>query len=309
MPWGVNVGDFLQREFTRFSQFLSDIDPDHIDSYKNEFFSRIQKIAKIIEEDPDQESAGKQFYEICGLIDESPLHQRTRHKPMGYAGDFLLIDWIYTQKIGGSRIGRFFDQLFHSYEAAAAVRNRKDFFIRKCNELANTRKKRVDVLDIGCGSCRDVIEAHSVCDNGTQFYYHCVDHEEEAINYASELLAGSGISERVKLDCTNAFKISTDKEYDLIWSAGFFDYLNNRTASLLIRKMWRNLKPGGQFIFGNFSPKNPTRAGMELIGHWYLIHRSAHELIALCEETGIQYASIHIESEPLGVNLFCVLTK
>jgi len=303
------VGDLLQREFVQFSKFLADIDSDHIESYKADFFSRIDKISTLIEQQPDQESAKNQFYEICGLIEESPLHQRTRRKPLGYAGDFLLIDWIYTQETRGSRLGRFFDELFHSYEAAVAVRNRKDFFIRKCNELAQSKQARVDVLDIGCGSCRDVIEAHSVCDNGTQFYYHCVDHEQEAIDYAAVLLKGSGVSDRVRLDCTNAFKVRTDKQYDLIWSAGLFDYLNNRTAPLLIKKLWRLLKPGGQFIFGNFSPKNPTRTGMELIGQWYLIHRSAHELVALCEEAGVEYASVQVENEPLGVNLFCVLTK
>lgn len=299
----------LQKEFVHFSRFLAEIDPDRIESYKTEFFSRIQKIAGMIEKEPDPESAKKQFYEICSLIEESPLHKRTRRKPLGYPGDFLLIDWIYTREVRGSRIGRFFDALFHSYEAAVAVRNRKDFFIRKCNELAESKNERVDVLDVGCGSCRDVIEAHSMCDNGTQFFYHCVDHEKEAIRYASRLLEESGISERIKLDCTSAFKIRTDNTYDLIWSAGLFDYLNDRTASLLIKKLWRNLKPGGRFIFGNFSPKNPTRTGMELIGHWVLIHRSAHELVRICEQAGIQYASIHVESEPLGVNLFCELAK
>ena len=301
--------DLLQRELNEFSTFLSEINSENIDDYKSEFFSRIDKISTLIEAQPDPEAARKQFYEMCSLVEESPLHRRTRRKPLGYAGDFLLIDWIYTQKTRGSSIGKFFDEMFHTYEAAIAVRNRKEFFIRKCNALADSKKDRVDVLDIGCGSCRDVIEAHAVCDNGTRFYYHCVDHEQEAIDYAEVLLKESGISTRVKLDCTNAFRVQTNKTYDLIWSAGIFDYLDDRTAKLLIRKLWRLLKPGGQLIFGNFSPKNPTRTGMELIGQWYLIHRSAHELISLCEDTGVKYSSIHIESEPLGVNLFCVLSK
>jgi len=301
--------DMLQREFYQFTKFISDIQPDEIGSYKEEFFSRIDKIASLIEKQPDPESAKEDFFNLCHAIDESPLHQRTRKKPLGYAGDFLLIDWIYTQKISGNGAGRFYDEMFHRYEASIAVRNRKDFFISKCREFAESNRNKVDVLDIGCGSCRDIIEAHNICDNGTRFYYHCVDHEKEAIHYARNLLKGTGVEERVFLDCRNAFHFRSDKMYDLIWSAGIFDYLDNRSAAVLIKRLWRNLKSDGQMIFGNFSPKNPTRKGMELIGKWYLIHRSAHDLIMLCENASIPYRSIRVESEPLGVNYFCILEK
>ncbi|MFC1568741.1 SAM-dependent methyltransferase [bacterium] len=299
----------LQREFNQFTKFISNIDPNHIETYKEEFFSRIGKISSLIEKQPDPDSAKDKFFKICKLIEESPLHQRTREKPLGYAGDFLLIDWIYTQKTKGTGIGRFYDEMFHRYEASVAVRNRKDFFIAKCREFAESYRNKVEVLDIGCGSCRDVIEAHPICDNGTRFYYHCVDHEEQAIDYAKNLLEGTDVDKRVHLDCCNAFHFRSEKQYDLIWSAGIFDYLENRSAIILLKRLWRNLKSDGQLVFGNFSPKNPTRTGMELIGKWYLIHRSAHELIMLCEKASIPYSSICVESEPMGVNFFCTMTK
>jgi extracellular factor (EF) 3-hydroxypalmitic acid methyl ester biosynthesis protein len=303
------VQNLLQEEFLQFSKFLSEIDSDHIESYKDDFFERIEKISKLINKQPNPENARDEFFNICCNIEKSPLHKRTRKKPLGYAGDFLLIDWIYTKKVKGSGIGELFDEMFHLYEAAIAVRNRKEFFINKCKELADSNVDQINILDIGCGSCRDIVDAHTMCDNGTRFYYHCVDHEKEAINYAKKLLKNARISDRVQLDCCNAFQLRTKKQYDLIWSAGLFDYLSNRTAKLLIRKLWKNLKPGGQLIFGNFSPTNPTRTGMELIGKWYLIHRSSHELLKLCDETGITYRTLRVESEPMGVNLFCTLTK
>jgi extracellular factor (EF) 3-hydroxypalmitic acid methyl ester biosynthesis protein len=303
------VQNLLQEEFLQFSKFLSSIDSDHIESYKDDFFDRIEKISKLINEQPNPENARDEFFNVCCNIEKSPLHKRTRKKPLGYPGDFLLIDWIYTREVKGRGIGELFDEMFHLYEAAIAVRNRKEFFINKCKELADSNVNQIDILDIGCGSCRDIVDAHTVCDNGTRFYYHCVDHEKEAINYAKKLLKNARISDRVQLDCCNAFQLRTKKQYDLIWSAGLFDYLSNRTAKLLIRKLWKNLKPGGQLIFGNFSPTNPTRMGMELIGKWYLIHRSSHELLKLCDETGIVYRTLHVESEPMGVNLFCILTK
>ena len=303
------MSNLLQEAFLQFSEFLSDIDSDHIDSYKNDFFNRIEKISELINEQPDPESARDEFFRVCRNIERSPLHRRTRKKPLGYPGDYLLIDWIYTREVKGKGSGKLFDRMFHLYEAAIAVRNRKDYFINKCRELADSNVNQIDILDIGCGSCRDIVDAHTVCDNGTRFYYHCVDHEKEAIKYAGKLLKNAKISDRVRLDCSNAFQLRTKKQYDLIWSAGLFDYLSNRSAKLLIRKLWKNLKPGGQLIFGNFSPTNPTKTGMELIGKWYLIHRSSHELLKLCEEAGIAYQTLRVESEPMGVNLFCTLTK
>jgi hypothetical protein len=69
------------------------------------------------------------------------------------------------------------------------------------------------------------------------------------------------------------------------------------------------LQKGGWFVFGNFSLQNPTRHGMELVGKWYLLHRSAEELIALCNAAGVPYESVEVDHESLGINLFCKIRK
>ncbi len=278
-------------------------------SYKKEFFQQIDRIAHLMEESPRKEELQEEFFAICSDIDSSLLHGRTRKKPLGYAGDFELIDWIYTRKTAPSGRGKLFDQLFHTYEAAVSVRNRKDYFIRKCQELSHQHRGRFEVLDLGCGSCRDVLETYVSSNNGHNLYFHCVDSEPQALKYARTLLSKHDLLKRVHLDTTNVFRLNTTKKYDLIWSAGLFDYLEKRIAVLLLRKIWRNLKDDGQIIFGNFSPKNPTRRGMELVGKWYLIHRTAEELIEICEETGLPYSEIEIENEANGINLFCIIKK
>lgn len=303
------MGNNIQETCVEFSKFLKSIPEYDLPEYKSEFFKQIEDIASQISQSDDPERDAATFFECCDPIQSSLLHSRTREKPLGYAGDFLLLDWIYTQKTADSGIGKLFDQMFHSYEAATAVRNRKAYFIRKCKELHERKLKRVDILDIGCGSCRDIIEAHTICNNGTQYYFHAVDHEPKAIAYAESLLEGTDVKDFVSLENANAFQFRTDKKYDLIWSAGLFDYLENRIAALLIKKVWRYLKDDGQMIFGNFSPDNPTKTGMELVGHWKLIHRSAHELIDIVNQAKVDYSSLEIEAEDLGINLFCVIRK
>jgi extracellular factor (EF) 3-hydroxypalmitic acid methyl ester biosynthesis protein len=303
------VEERIQRAFEQFSRTLSKIGHSDLISIKSDIFEQIDQIAELIEQSPQPEMAREAFFRMCGIFDQSVMHQRTRWKPMGYAGDFLVIDWIYTQKTAESGLGQKIDQLFHSYEAAQAVRNRKAYFIKLCAKLSKMRQSRIEVLDLGCGSCRDVLEAHSICNNGVQYYFHCVDQEPKAIEYARSLIAGTGAEPYVQLDCKNVFRFETAKQYDLIWSAGLFDYISSRAASLLIRKSWRHLKEGGLFVFGNFSPLNPTRKGMELVSKWHLLHRTADELIGICEESGVPYASLEVESETLGINLFCKIRK
>ena len=299
----------IQRKFKAFADFLSDVRSHNLSEFKIKFFEQVDSIAKDIEKAPNKEALKNQFYDICARLDNSVMHNRCREKPLGYPGDFEIIDWIYTQKTAPSGKGQLFDLMFHTYEAAQAVRNRKNYFINKCIELSKSRKGRFDVLDIGCGPCRDVIETSETSGNGRSLYFHCVDHEPKSIEYAKKLITNSKVQENIKLDCTNVFRLNTDRKYDLIWSAGLFDYLEDRIAVLLLKKIWRYLKENGQIIFGNCSPSNPTRNGMELVVKWYLIHRSASDLIDICKRANIPFSEIEVESEPLGVNLFCIIKK
>jgi 2-polyprenyl-3-methyl-5-hydroxy-6-metoxy-1,4-benzoquinol methylase len=299
----------IEKEMEDFSKFLQEIDKSNPSSYKKEFFKKIDHIAGLLEKAPNRKELEDRFFNICSGIDESLMHKRTRGKPMGYAGDYQLIDWIYTQKTAPNGRGKLFDQLFHSYEAAKSVRNRKDFFISKCMELSNKRKSPLNILNLGCGSCRDVLETFQTTTNGNHLYFHCIDHESKAIEYAKKLMKHTRAQNNVVLENASIFRLRTTRKYDLIWSAGLFDYLEDRVAILLLKKMWKYLKKDGQIIFGNFSPKNPTRKGMELIGKWYLIHRSANDLIKLCKKANIPFSEIEVSQEPMGINLFCTIKK
>jgi len=299
----------IYTEFEAFQELLQHIDESDPLKYKDVFFKKIDTIAAQMEKSPRKKELRKEFFNLCSEIDSSLMHGRTRGKPLGYAGDFQLIDWIYTRKTAESGPGKLFDELFHSYEAAVSVRNRKEYFKTRCDQLAHQTNERFDVLNLGCGSCRDVLETYQTSSNGVNLFMHCVDNETQAVEYAHNLIDGTDFAGQIKIEKANVLRIHTDRKYDLIWSAGLFDYLENRVISVLLKKIWRLLKDNGKIIFGNFSPKNPTRNGMELVGDWNLIHRSAEELIDICEKSGIPFSEIEIESEANGINLFCVITK
>ncbi len=299
----------VQQKFKDFEGLVSSF--EHFDpaEYRELFLEKIQSITYEIRCASDSEYLEEEFYKICKNLDVGLMHERCREKPLGYAGDYLMIDWIYTKKTAEDNKGKFFDEMFHTYEAAEAVRNRKSYFINKCEDISHLLKRQIDVLNIGCGPCRDVFEFFQTSSNGVNLNFHCVDQEPDAIAYAEKILEDCPGRDRVQLECTNIFRLKSEKEYDLIWSAGLFDYLNERTAAILLKKVWRNLKDGGKIIFGNFSPKNPTRPGMDYAVRWRLIHRTAHDLIKLVEKANLPFSELNVESESLGVNLFCVITK
>ena len=63
-------------------------------------------------------------------------------------------------------------------------------------------------------------------------------------------------------------------------------------------------KAGGEVIIGNFGDVNPSRNYMEIVGDWYLIHRSADQLMELARAAGAKMENVSIGSELEGVNLF-----
>ena len=306
---GSTMDTGLKTAIEDFSQFIQTVNSQEIPVFKDTFFNKIDRIARLIEQSNNEDEWREKFFNMCSTLNDSMLHYRTREKPLGYAGDFLLIDWIYTQKKADSKHGSFFDELFHNFEAARAVRNRKQFFIEKCKALTSNASGPFTVLDLGCGSCRDVLETFEQVDNWDNLYFHCVDQEPRAIAYAEELFKNKPFRHHIHLENSNIFFLHKKQQYPLIWSAGLFDYLDDRTIRVLLKKLWRILCPGGSITFGNFSPENPTRNGMELVGKWFLIHRSAEELLDIAQNAGIPYSRIDIESEPEGVNLFCTITK
>ncbi|MBN1780963.1 class I SAM-dependent methyltransferase [bacterium] len=297
------MNQIIAEECRNLSSLLSDIENQPVHSLK----TRIYGMFQIIGSELRREAPGmkESLFSFCEVFDEGIMHRRTRRKPLGYAGDYLTIDYIYTEKTDTHPRGRHFDRLFHQYEASEAVRNRKRYFIQKCRALARNSESGQDVLSVASGSCRDVSEAHLMSRHSPLLHFHCVDQEPDAVAYARHLMRGTPTEYQSTLECANIFRWKSPRRYDLIWCAGLFDYLNDRAAVFLIRKLYAMLKPGGQLIFGNFSPKNPTRMGMELGSQWVLIHRDAHELIGLCLQAEIGFSKIQVESEPLGINLFC----
>lgn len=221
-------------------------------------------------------------------------------KPHGYAGDFELIDRIYRQRISRDTHLAQWDRYFHAQPATQAVRNRKEYFRELLAGISGNAIGKVStVLNVGSGPGRDVRDAFDSGIHGIEV--DCVDLDQKAIEYASTLV--EPYTSIVRFFRCNALKFKPDRQYDLVWSAGLFDYLDDRGFKFLLGRLLKMVKVGGKVVIGNFSKNNPTRDFMEF-GHWFLHHRSPKEIHLLAQECGVADNRISVESEAEGVNLF-----
>ena len=77
----------------------------------------------------------------------------------------------------------------------------------------------------------------------------------------------------------------------------------------LIDWAYDKLLPGGTLIIGNVVPSNPTRAFMDHILEWVLIHRSAEQLTELFRRSRFGSQPVSLRQEPSGVDLFAFSRK
>jgi extracellular factor (EF) 3-hydroxypalmitic acid methyl ester biosynthesis protein len=226
-------------------------------------------------------------------------------KPHGYSGDYVIIERIYRGWLSPKEHLANWDRFFHFQEAPRAIINRKKYFLDILNSLEKKDGTR-DVLNIGCGPSEDVVEFLS--QGKSHVFFECVDYDKDAIEYSHNKVKEKGFLNNVVFHRDNAFKFKPSKQYDLIWSAGLFDYLDEKTFKMLLTKQLDFIKTGGEIVVGNFSLNNPTRDYMEC-GNWFLYHRFPDDLIKIASECGISREKISVKSESLGVNLFLHISR
>jgi extracellular factor (EF) 3-hydroxypalmitic acid methyl ester biosynthesis protein len=219
-------------------------------------------------------------------------------KPHGYAGDFEIIDRIYTRWHSPyTRLARW-DVFFHEQAAPKAVRNRADVLAGLLDQAVSI-SSRARVLNVGSGPCRDIarwLDANPLADVEIE----CVDRDPKAHAYGSSVL-NENVS-RVRQAHRDILHYRPAGHFDLVWSAGLFDYLSDRLFVVLLRRLMGIAGPHGRVVIGNFSTTNPSRGYMELFGEWYLHHRSESDLLRLAKEANASHVHVTVEGE--GVNLF-----
>lgn len=249
----------------------------------------------------------------------APFAARAYYKPRGYAGDYEMMNHLYRAEIAGKTL---YDQCVHKYfvdePAGAAVKNRCTYLVQKMTQMFETSpaQEPLKIISVASGPA---VEQQLFLKEGKKFYgrealFTCLDQDEESLKHAQKQINSMDrfIKSGFKFNFKNLAIRNVivgglpEKDYDLIYSAGLFDYLTEPVAQMAAQKMLSCLKPGGKLIIGNFSTDNPCIPFMELGLDWNLIYRSKEDLERMFKGLG---SRIYVEREPLGVNLFAVIEK
>ncbi len=231
-------------------------------------------------------SFGKEFL-------ENTLHGRGFLKPNGYPGDYLFLDGIYTNHTSTGSKYSVWDEYVQQHAAPNAVRNRKEYFKRLVRSKADM-KPDLNILNVVSGSGRELKELYSALPATMNIKTTCVEVDGEAIEFSKEL--NKKYLDRIDYVHTNIFRYRNTNSYDLIWSAGLFDYLNDKAFIMLLKRFKEWQKNKGEIIIGNYNETyNPSRNYMEILGDWHLIHRTEEELLALAIKAGFEENQIQVK--------------
>jgi extracellular factor (EF) 3-hydroxypalmitic acid methyl ester biosynthesis protein len=282
---------------------------------------RHDEMALILEnERSDVQKAAFEFFreQLKSLIYQSPFANRSLQKPLGYAGDFEMMNLIYhNESTGKSLFARCMEKCFQEHAEPQAVRNRVEYLLGKIRgTLKNNPKSKVTILSVACGPAMEVQKLiEQTPQNELDFIeIHLLDQDLNALKHVQRRIRKIATSlnkkVEVKLISTTIKNMLITglecNEYDLIYSAGLFDYFTDQVATSASNTLYEALKPNSQVIIGNFDVSAPNRFGMSLVFDWNLIYRSAADLKRIFAVPG---AKLSIEKEECGVNLFCVISK
>lgn len=228
------------------------------------------------------------------------IQQRMLAKPQGYSGDYLTLDWLYQQPYEGSRVDDIWNRFMYRNQASRAVRARIDIVRELIKETIRSAQGPVRMLDVASGPGR--IE-RTVIDELTNPDYpvsiDLVDADPDAVEYSQALLADDvPPSYTFSFHHRNAFRFEPSGAYDAIWCCGLFDYLDERLAVHLLKRLHGWLKPGGTLLVGNFSPACASQHLMEGLYDWTLIFRSEDEFRQLALSAGFLPDDFSLQSDP-----------
>lgn len=282
-------------------------------------FEEFERAAARIPEDLKAAHSAFVKRQLHSLLLSSPFLLRTFQKPLGYAGDYEMVNMIMRDpREGDSLFAKIINLWFLAQAPAEAHRNRIDYLTDRITEVTvqnmnSGRKPRI--LSIGCGPAGEVQRFLREKHFSDRADFTLLDFSEETINYTRSVLEKAKHDSRretplhfVKKSVIQILKEAGGKnplrnQYDFVYCAGLFDYLSDTICHRLSEVLYDWTAPGGLFVSTNVDSSNPRRLTMEYVMEWSLIYRSGAELAALKPDAAPADSS-GVKADVTGVNVY-----
>jgi len=243
---------------------------------------------------------------------------RSYNKPLGYPGDFKIMNYVYEHDLEGDGIyNKFVHKL--SLDGAQAVKSRLDLFVDIAACHINDKHEvgaSAKILSIGAGPARELESLILKLDKGVNLRAVLVDQEEQALEFALANMKALNIAnlavEAINISFREMLMPNNLAENfancDIIYSLGMVDYLSPLLARRFVGRLYQLLPEGGKLIIGNVSDR--VNGGMwpcEYIVDWSMFFRTHEDMIAMASD--LSEAKIDIMMDRLEAIHFLMIEK
>ena len=310
-----------------------ELEADVVHSMRGRLIDQVMPIMtrfeQVADEVPEDRMSTYKFYirrQIHPLVLCSPFIYRTFHKPLGYAGDYEMVNMMLRNTLDGTSLfAKILNNVFLETGPVVAHRNRIVYLTKMLRqEAARTAQdgRRCKILNLGCGPAQEVVDFLREDDAADMCDFSLLDFNPETLEYTrgriDDLRARTGrttnfrflersVNQLLKQASTGDADMEWES-YDFVYCAGLFDYLSQRICKRLVEIFLKLIRPGGLLIVTNVSPTNSNRRWMEYVLEWNLIYRDDPLMMELVP-AGVEGLEPNLDRDPTGVNLFLELRK
>jgi len=243
------------------------------------------------------------FKDICKshalaqLVLEDPYTRRAVEKPRGYAGDAVMLDYIYRpQSISASAMGLAIHQATTGLSSAKSILWRRDYLAKQITG-AMERVSPTQIIAVACGHMRE-IDMIAIPEKREALKITAIDLDQASLTACVQSYPGVDIRP-IRSSAVTIRRARLPENFHLVYCAGLFDYLNDATSEFLLAQLYHQLQPSGLLCVANFTPENHGRGFMEGFMDWSLILRTEQDLARIAK-TAIPGCAPAVFRDPYG---------
>lgn len=267
----------------------------------------------------DEPSAWPAYAKAClnhplrGVLHQDPFTWRAFDKPRGYAGDAVMMDYIYG--LGEAReaaqnatpLGRTIFRHMATRPSARAVCYRRALLADLIDRTAARGGRSVFAL--AAGHLREA-EVSSAVRQGRIERFVAMDQDDSSLDLIARDYGHLGIRASRGSVRRILGRKAKSEPFDLVYAAGLYDYLQAPVATALTRHLFDMTAPGGTLLVPNFLQGARDTAYMEAFMDWHLIYRDHADMEALVRSLpAAAVAGYEIFDDPDDTITFLLVSK